>query len=905
MRRIGFAGLVVGIWLCAVLPARSSPGRFFRFERLIPENRGTVVTGISSILQDGEGFLWFGTAAGLSRYDGYRFDFYSPRNGDGELPASVVVYPAIEDAEGEIWIGTHGEGLLRLDRSRRKFVRYRHDPGRTDSLSGDIVLSVAEDKTGDLWVGTRLNGLNRFDRRTDSFVPFPLDPEAAGIWDLLVDGAGDLWIATQEAGLFRVDRETGDTVNYRFILDNPRSLGSNTVWTLYEDRGGTLWVGTSGGGLNAYDPGTDSFFRYVGSGEVPRDLARTTITAVSEDEAGRLWIGTSGIGLRVWDRKTGEYTTCRHDPRDPETLGNDHISSIHMDASGIMWVGTVRGGIGKCLADEVKFQHLKRNRFDPRSLGRDDVRALHVSESGQLWVGLDQGLDRVDRRRDVVTHFDLRVSDGDGRGPGAVLAVREDRRGGIWMGTESGGLVRLDPRSGALLAHRRDPGRPDGLANNRVNALSLDRENPHVLWIGTNSGLNRFDTLNGDWRRFSHDPSDPASLTGNLVRAVAEGGNGFLWIGTNAGLNRMDKATGRCVRYVHDIQGLPGTGLGNNIVQWILPARDGSLWVGTEGGMSRFGPGRNEWRSFTTAEGLPGNVVCGILEDETGRLWLSTNRGLSRFDPETREFTNFRLHDGIQGFLYNLGACAKASDGEMFFGGTNGLNAFHPASVRPNPFVPPVVWTKLSRENRDLGLGGPFVTDDGLMLNYKLGFVTLEFAALSYLAPEENRFAYQLEPRDEGWTDMGPDHAVSLSTRSAGRYRLRVRAANPDGVWNEEGLEIPIEIIPPFWRTRLFTAVAALFFVSGVLSVVRMWRKLKAASAVAGANVGKVVEKYRLTPREEEVLRLIVEGAGNKDIEKKLFISASTVRNHIYNIYQKLGVKNRLELINLIGRITP
>ncbi len=905
MRRFALAGLAVGIWLSLVQPGLSLPGRFFRFERLLPENRGTAVTGISSIFQDREGFLWFGTAAGLARYDGYRFDFFSPRSGDEALPASVAVYPAIEDGGGEIWIGTHGEGLFRLDRSRRGIVRYRHDPRRSESLSGDIVLAVAEGRKGELWVGTRLNGLNRFDRKTESFHRFSLDPEALGIWDLLVDRAGQVWVATQDAGLFKINGETGDTVNYRFVLDNPRSLGSNTVWTLYEDRAGTIWVGTSGGGLNSYDPKTDSFTRYVKNEGVPWDLARTTITAIAEDEAGRLWIGTSGDGLRIWDRKTEEYTVCRHDPQDPETLGHDHISAIERDASGIMWVGTVRGGISKCLADEIKFKHFKRNRYDPRSLSGNDVRALFVATTGHLWVGLENGLDQIDRKRNVVTHFDFGAGEGAVWDPGSVLSVLEDGQGDVWAGTESGGLIRLDPRTGDRFIRRSYRVRSDGLVGNRINALSLDRTHPDVLWIGTNAGLSRFDTRSGRWRRFSHDPADPASLCGNFIRFLAEDKDGFLWVGTNAGLNRMDKTTGRSVRYVHDIEAPPGSGLGNNVVHWILQARDGRLWIGSDGGLNRFDPARNEWRFFTTADGLPGNMVSGILEDDSGRLWLGTNRGMARFDPRTGEFTSFRIRDGIQGYLYHPGACAKAPDGEMFFGGTNGLNAFHPGAVRPNPFAPPVVWTKFSRINQDLGFRSPYVSDAGLQLNYKLGFVTLEFAALAYHAPDENRFAYKLEPSDVDWTSLGSGHAVSLSTSSAGTYRLRVKAANPDGIWNEKGLEIPIEIIPPFWRTKLFTATVVLFLISGVLIVFRMWRRLKAATAVAGANVGKVVEKYALTAREEEILRLVLEGAGNKDIEKKLFISASTVRNHIYNIYQKLGVSNRLELINLVGRITP
>ncbi len=888
----------------AVIPVlgRPQPARFFRFEHIIPEKDGKPVMGISSLFQDRQGYLWFGTSDGLARHDGYRFDFHSPKSGDNALPASLGAYPVFEDGAGEIWIGTHGEGLLRYNKSMRSFIQYRHDPLRPDSLSGDIVLAVQEDRSGVLWVGTRLNGLSRFDRETGAFRRFPLEPDAVTIWDLLADSRGFLWAGTQDCGLFRVDPGTEEVINFRFILDNPRSLGSNTVWSLGESPRGTIWVGTNGGGLNEYIPEEDCFSRFSGDKDHPRDLATSTITAISEDKAGRVWIGTSWNGLRIWDRNNGDYIICKHDPEDPETLSDDHITSIGADASGIMWIGTVRGGINKCLADEVKFRHFKRNRYDPRSLSRNDVRALFEDKSGHLWVGLDAGLERVDRERAVRIPINVSPRGRPGRGPGAVLAMGEDRRGRIWLGTEEGGLLLIDPRTGVLTSHWSGSGQAGSLAHNTVRAVVEDLTAPGIMWIGTNGGLNRFDTGSGRWEIVARDPSDPASLSGNFVRAITEDRRGRLWVGTTSGLNRVDKVTRRCVRYLHDIEAPRGAGISSSVINWIHESRDGYLWIGTEAGLNRFDPEENEWRSFTTSEGLPGSVVCGILEDDSGSLWISTNRGLARFDPEAETFTKFGLHDGIQENVFNPGACFKASDGEMFFGGVNGYNSFRPEDIRPRPFIPPVVWTSLSRGDLDLGPGDPFRTELGLQIPYKIGFVTLHFAALCYTAPDLNRFAYKIEPRDEDWIDLGFEHSVSLSLGDPGIYRLRVKASNPDGIWNEAGLEIPVWIIPPFWRTGWFTVVIVLFALSGLLILVRTWKKLKAASAAVAEHVDKAVEKFRLTPREEEILRLILEGASNREIEKKLFISPSTVRNHVYNIYQKLGVKNRLELINLVGK---
>jgi len=897
----GFLGLWLALLPLAAIPADSLPGRYFRFERLVPESAGKPVVGISSILQDRDGYLWFGTGAGLARYDGYEFVFYSPSAGRSQASFPLVVYPIIQDRAGDIWVGTHGEGLLRFDRARRTFVQYRHDPRQPDSLAGDIVLAIQEDSKGDLWVGTRLNGLARFDREAESFARIRLDPEVESVWDLLLDRRGSLWAATLDGGLFRIDPDSGETVNYRFILDNPRSLGSNTAWALFEDRAGTLWVGTSGGGLNRYVPEDDGFQRFYGDEARPGDLAASTISAIAEDESGRLWVGTTWNGLRIWDRATGRTTTWRHDPQDPETIGGDSITSILKDASGVMWVGTSRGGIGKCLADEVKFRHFKPNLWDPDSLGGTDVRALCLDRTERLWVGLAEGFDRIVGRDGSVVHVTNQAIAAGGPGPGAFQAVVEDRRGRVWLGTERG-LYVFDPESEGFVRYLNDPSRPNSLSHNRVHALSVDRDDPAVLWVGTQNGLNRFDTSRGRWRRFFQDPADPHSLSGDIVKAVGEDREGGLWVGTTNGLNRLDKATGRCLRYVHHITDPPGSGLASNAVNCVLEDRLGSLWIGTDAGLSRFDRQAGAWSSFNREDGLPGSSVAGILEDESGFLWVGTDRGLSKFDPGSGTFTNFGLRDGLQSLAFNPGACFRAPDGRMFFGGVNGFNAFSPAAVRPNSFVPPVVWTGLARHGRPVGLGSPYVHKTGLEISYKFGFMTLNFAALCYIDPAGNRFAYQLDPPSDDWIDLGSDHSVSIPGFQRGSHVLRVKAANPDGVWNDEPLEISIRIIPPFWKTGWFLGGAVLFLLAGTAILAGKWKRLKASSSLAAENLGAAVVRYGLTAREEEILRLVLEGARNKDIEARLFISASTVRNHIYNIYQKLGVKTRIELVNLIGR---
>jgi DNA-binding CsgD family transcriptional regulator/sugar lactone lactonase YvrE len=428
-----------------------------------------------------------------------------------------------------------------------------------------------------------------------------------------------------------------------------------------------------------------------------------------------------------------------------------------------------------------------------------------------------------------------------------------------------------------------------------------DTERPEILWVGTHHGLNRLEIRANRWTRFLHDPQDEASLCNNIVTAIGEDEAGRLWIGTRGGLSRLDKATGRCESFVARLEDAPGTGISDNIVNGVHVDGAGIVWIGTNGGLNRFDPAKRLWRVFAQKDGLAGEVVCGIQEDASGALWVSTNRGLSRLDPGTGAMRNYGAWDGLQNGSFNPGACAADAAGLMFFGGSNGLNVFDPAAIGKDAFVPPIVWTAFYRNNEEVRLPRPLSTLRDLALPHRSPLVTLEFAALDFAAPEMNSFAYRLEPRDAEWISLVPDHRISLVGLGAGRYTLRVKAANPDGVWNDEGIAIGIEVAPPFWRTWWFLLIAAAFVGSATVLAAAAWKKIRSVPRVLSDDLEGVISSYDLTDREEEILRLVLRGVRNQDIGRKLFISGSTARNHISNIYRKLGVRTRLELINRIA----
>jgi len=881
----------------------SSVGRYIRFEQIIPEFKRESVTNVSSILQDREGFMWFGTGIGIAKYDGYNFTLYSPPQPDQKtsLPLDSV-FPMLEDQAGDIWFGTSGNGLFRFVKEKEEFVQFKHDPKNAKSLSGNIVLSIQEDKKGNLWIGTRFNGLCHYNRQDNTFTEISLGQDVDTVWDLMIDKKDNIWIGTQDKGLFKFEAITQKSQNYKHNPDDPTSIGSNSVWAIFEDKQGTIWVGTKNGGLNQYDEEREEFTTYYGNKPEKNDQGNSNITAIWEDNTEKLWIGTSGDGLRIFDKKTGKYIAYKHNPFDQDSLSDNNITSLLQDSSGIMWIATLRGGINKTLNNQIKFKHFKHNPHNPESIQDNNVHSIYLGSSGFLWIGTSKGLDKIDKKNALTTHFFHNPANRKSISTGRVQAILEDKDGIIWTGMDKTGLNRLDPTTGFFTHYKNVQGTENCLSDNNVNIIHADKKDEDILWLGTNNGLSKFNKKTDLFTNYYSSLSDTSHLSSSKITAIYEDSSGALWVGTAWGLNKMDKKTGKCIQFIKDSNNFKRDSIIDNQITSLFEDSQGIIWIGTFQGINSYDNAKGKWKYYPTQEGLPGDIIYGILEDKTGNLWISSSRGLGQFDPENESITNYSLHDGIQANKFNPGAFFKSSDGRMFFGGINGYNSFYPKNVKNNPFIPPLAWTAFYRHNKKMDLNQPLSFLRDLKITYKAGFITFEFAALCFINPEMNQFAYKLEGRDKDWVYAGPNRAISFSDLVKGEYVVHVKASNPDGGWNEKGLSINMKIIPPFWRTWWFLTFTASVAVVILLSWVRMRTKLKSAHTVHKENLEKVFNKYDITAREQEIITLILNGANNKDIEEKLFISSSTVRNHIYNIYQKLNVKNRIEFINQIRK---
>ena len=884
--------------LCLRLPAE---GGRLRFEH-VPATSGLTPSVVFDILQDHLGFMWFATENGLYRHDGYTFSEYRHVPGDGSSLNQNHVVKLMESKDGTLWIGTHNGGLSRFDPAADAFHSYWKTPVPAGGLSGSVVQALVEDRDGVLWVGTN-NGLNRLDRATGSFTIFrhrPGDGSSLShdqVNALCLDREGTLWIGTDE-GLNRLRRGGTTFERHSHRSDDSATLSHDRILAILEDRGSALWIGTQAG-LDRLDRRTGGCERLAGKRNIPPLLQ---VNDISEDRSGRLWIATQE-GLLCGDPRSGEFSVFRHDPQDPYSLGYDQVLSICEDRSGILWIGNFGTGVDKVSANQMRFDHHYPLPGRADRLGNAAVFCFHEDPDRSLWIGTMGGLERLDPERRSFSRYPSVVEGGAGPSDRFVRNLLVDSRGEFWIGTDGGGLNRFDRRRNAFTALRHDPQDPHSLSDDKIRVLAEDRAGN--LWVGTlTGGLNRLSRENNTFSRFQHDGDDSRSLGSNEVRAILQDRSGALWIGTyGGGLNRFLPETGTFARSLHDAS--DPAGLSSNYIFDLHEDREGNLWIATwGGGLNRLDAARRTFSHFTKRDGLPCNEIYGILEDRTGRLWLSTFEGLSRFDPRAGAFRNFDVHDGLQGNEFNFGARYLSPRGEMFFGGVNGFNAFFPEEITDSPCAPPVHITSFRILNREARLARPIWETDEIVIRPRDYLFSLEFAALDYSAPMKNRYAYKLEGLTDDWIETDArNRVVSFSTLAPGRYVLRVRGSSSDGLWSDREAALVIRVRGPWWKSWWFLSLLALTAALLVFELNRTRLRRRASRIRTQEAMDQLLDKRAISPREKEIVLLLLKGLSNKEIGEKLYIELSTVKIHVHHILGKLGVGNRTQLLRLFQNL--
>jgi diguanylate cyclase (GGDEF)-like protein/PAS domain S-box-containing protein len=814
----------------AGMAGHAAAPRTLRFERLGIE-QGLPQESVTAMLQDGHGFLWLGTQAGLVRYDGYRVITYRADSADPQALADNWVTALHVDAQGRLWVGSRG-GLQRFDAALGRFERIDLGNGSERGPGSRHVRAIVAGPAGsggrELWIGTaaglhrlepasgRVQSWHRDPARTDGL---PGEQAIALCWD----AAGGLWIGS-ESGLARLDPRSGRIERFRLDSEQAPEARRNAVSALRLGRDGRLWIGT-GAGLEVWTLGAGApVRRRFGAAD---GFLAGEVETVLVDREGRVWIGSRTAGLFRWDEQARRFIGYRHADGDAHSLADDHVYSLFQDSSGTLWAGTWSNGASRVDLASGGFEIHAGFERQPGARDGDKIYAIAEDAEGLLWLGsVGGGLHRYDPRT-----FALRTYRHDPDDPASlphdtVRSVHRDARGRLWVGTHRG-LARLDPASGRFQLQWRMESEPELEQVRRIASTS-----DGVLWLGTSGGLVRHDPGSGETRVYRHDPEATGSLSYGWVTALHIDRRGRLWIGTQTGLDRLT-ADGEQFEHVRADPGRADS-LGNDRISHIAEDRHGRLWIGTAGGLHRLDDPAApvlRFRRYARTQGLGADPVGTVLETGTGELWVSTTAGLSRLDPYSGEVRNYTARDGLIDGSYYIGSGYAAADGRLFFGGPNGLTEFRPDAIRENPVPPAVVITDLQVFNRPLD---PAALPEGVALQFPIhqahelrfahdqSVFTLEFAALHYADPARNRYAYRLLGLGDEWIEVDAGHRyVSYANLAPGDYAFEVRAANKDGVWSAAPARLAIHVLPPWWGTWWFRALAAALLLGGVWALFR------------------------------------------------------------------------------------
>lgn len=859
----------------------------FASESQLHFNQITVEDGLShgavyDIIQDDHGFMWFATKDGLTYYDGYSFEVYrNIINDSTSLPHNFVTELECDSA-GNIWVGTDGGGLAKFDPHKKTFTHFDFRKYANHNANFSIINDIHISRDGKIWAGTTGGSLYYFDPNTEQFEFFPNLFENISISSLHIlstyeDNEGNIWAGSLNNGTVKLNPETNETTHYLFE-EYKTGYGIETVTSFAEDKNNNLWIGTYDG-LIKYDKKDDSFKRFSVYSQIGTDLPFENISDIIEFQDEFLWLTTNGGGVLRFHLPTEKFESFISSSTDKYSISYNTTKTIFKDKDENIWIGTNGKGVNVLFAYSKNFQTIGEKKDKAFDLGFSSVRTILPWGTDQFWVGGYGGLVLFHKAKGIVytapylgkrTKVELSTPSLINN----IIYTTEldplEPQNVIWIGSEGGGLIRLDYADQSFTNFIDYPTIPE---EHRVGsqiyevAAGPDKN----IWVGGNRGLIRINPTDFSKKFFNHDPDDNTSIFEGSVISIYFDKSNSGWIGSsNSGFAIMDLETQEFKIYKRNTT--KKDWLRSNTIFSFLEDSDSRFWLATGRGLHRFYRDSEKFVIYNIEEGLPSSIVYSILEDEDGYFWLSTNNGLSRFDPVEETFVNYTYSDGLQGNEFNSSAYNKDNSGTLFFGGTRGLTYFDPAEIEINPVPPEIVFTKITIVSDEIKTIDHPADIDKIELHHDDDVVTFEFAALNYQSPQLNQYKYLVEGINDNWVNLENQRTITFTDLPSGTYNLRVKASNNDGVWNEEGVSLELVVNPPFWASLWFIFLVNVIVI-GILILIYRYR----VNAIK--NQRAVLEEL-VKERTKELEKSRVELKNANDAKDKLFsIIAHDMKN--------------------------
>jgi len=801
-----------------------------KFKRIF---EGLSQSWVICMVQDHQGFMWFGTQNGLNRYDGTQFIVYESNKSDPTTISDNRVNYLFVDSKDNLWIST-ANGLNLYRRAFDDFLLFKNDPKDSTGISSDSPGEIVEDHEGNLWIATT-NGVYKYNPKKNVFKRYGNNE---GILDININAIGidqeqTVWAGSISGFLYYFDHKTGKFIPHHAYNNRLDQFNVYRINAICGDNNGTLWLATYGGGLITIQ-GNGEITQYKNKSNDPASLAFNDILSLYIEESGNLWIGTENYGLDYFDKKSKKCIHYVYDPNNQSSISSNSIYSIFKDREGRLWVGTFHTGLNVVDKYSEKFNCYRNVPNQINSLSNNSVTCFVEDKKGNLWIGTDGGgVNYFDRTHTNFTHLRHHPQDKNGLNSDAVLALYLDNNETLWIGTYAGGINVINTRTNRIKYYTTDN---SALSNNNVFSLLSDGNDKIYIATG-GGGLCVFNKKSENFSVYRANTDTVNSLLSDYLLTLYRDKRGDVWIATlGAGLSLIQKQDDGTLQF-KSFTSRQG-GLSGNTVDVIYEDRNGNFWVGTNNdGLNLMNRQSGDCRVFKKEDGLPSNSIAGILEDNNGNLWISTVKGICSFNPETNKFRTYRLSDGVQGNEFSRNATYITHDGCILFGGRNGFNIFNPDQIKDNPNIPPVYLTNFKIFNKAVPIGrkgSPLKKHisqmDRIVLNYRQSSLSFEYIGINLSQGENNQYKYMLEGFDSEWNFVGSNRNAVYTNLYPGNYTFRITAANNDEKWNEDGTGIQIVIQPPFWvkwwfRTIVLLIIAGSIYLWYFLRMTRLQRQ--------------------------------------------------------------------------------
>ncbi len=701
----------------------------------------------------------------LSQEPEYRFEELTMNNG----LSNNRVYSIIQDKKGFLWIGTL-DGLNRYD--GYNFKVYRNQPKDSSSISNNRATIIYEDNEGYLWIVGKNTGINKFDPGTETFKSYIKDPEKKGslpdneisdIYEsvdnqLLFEAKNLTFAYNRENETFSVVKRSNKESRNKIPPDIKALILNRTgkdleITCSMKDRKGNTWVGITEKGLFRISPDKNvSHFPL-------KNLINNQVNTILEDKYGIIWIGTNNTGILKYNPSSEKFGLYRRFENKSSNIEKLIVRSFTKDTDGNYWIGTYSNGLIKLNARNNTFEHFKHTPSnDKNGIPGNKIRALHTDKDGNVWVGCYKGLSRYKKNTRQFERFSLHPDENDSlQDPKdyRVYSIAEDYYGNLWIANWEN-LIKLNRKTQEIEIFPKEK-----LGMDNIRVVYIDKNN--LMWIGAEfGGLAKVNLLGEEIDNFTKKYNK--KLTSENIFDIYEDRNGLIWVATFNGLNTIDKET-------------------------------------------------NKVTHITSANGLASNMTYGLLEDNNGFLWVTTSNGLSRININDFSVLNFNDKHGLQSNEFTEGAhYINAERNEILIGGVDGFNIFNPDKITANAVKPDIVLTSfkiLNKEikprqvvNKNIPIKQSIEYTNELKLTHRDKIITFEFSGIHFKSPDNNKYAYMLEGFDNEWVTTEANRRYATYTNlNPGHYTFRVKAANCDNIWNEEGVRVVLVMLPPFWET--------------------------------------------------------------------------------------------------------